>query len=216
MSLKAELAELKGQIKDKLPAERWEEINRNIDALIKTDIEAKAPVAGDTLKDFSLPGHTGDTVSLATLLKDGPAIITFYRGGWCPYCNLELRAYQQELSEIKKLGANLVAISPELPDNSMTTAEKLGLDFYVLSDVESEYGKELGIVYSPSEELRTLFSQLGLDLEQHNGAGNFDLPIPATFVVNTDGVITYAYANADYSTRADIAEVMQALRETSD
>lgn len=139
-------------------------------------------------------------------------LITFYRGGWCPYCNLELREYQNSLEGIKVLNTTLVAITPELPDASLSTTEKNELQFEVLSDVNAEYAKSLSLVFSLPEELRSIYLSFGISLEEHNGEGQFDLPLAATFVVAQNGTIASASAEADYTLRQEPSEVIQVLK----
>jgi peroxiredoxin len=151
-------------------------------------------------------------VDLGTLLKQGPVIVNFYRGGWCPYCNLELKAFQDALPEIKAAGASLVAISPEKPDDTLSTAEKSALAFPVLSDVGQKVGRAFGIVYDFTDELRGAYQGLGRDIPALNGTpGEWALPVPATYVVDRDGTIIYAYANADYRDRSEPRDVLAGL-----
>jgi len=138
--------------------------------------------------------------------------MTFYRGGWCPYCNLELKAYQDQLTNIKAENATLVAITPELPDVSLSTAEKNALEFEVLSDVNSDYARSLGLVFSLADELRPIYLSFGIEIEKHNGEGQFDLPLAATFVIAQDGTVASAFVDADYTTRQEPAEVVAALK----
>ncbi|GAU07378.1 peroxiredoxin-like family protein [Desulfoplanes formicivorans] len=212
MSLTEKLAELKAQNLAKIPKDAQKIMLADLEKLAKSDLVENAPKQGDTLKDFTLPNHNGETRHLATLRQNGPVVIIFYRGGWCPYCNMELHAYQQALPDIKAAGATLVAITPELPDASLTTAEKHGLEFEVLTDQNSTYAREIGIVFTLSQELRPIYTSFGIDIEGHNGKNQFDLPLAATFVVDTNGTIAYAFVAADYTLRADPADVVKALR----
>ena len=138
--------------------------------------------------------------------------MTFYRGGWCPYCNLELRAYQAVLPEIKAVGAVLVAITPELPDASLSTSEKNELEFEVLTDANSDYSREIGLVFTLPARLRPIYETFGINVEAHNGDGQFDLPLAATFIVDVDGSIASAFVNADYTVRAEPSDVVEVLR----
>ncbi|MCB1158583.1 MAG: AhpC/TSA family protein [Leptospiraceae bacterium] len=147
------------------------------------------------------------------MLEQGPVVISFYRGGWCPYCNLELRALQQALPEIKKLGAQLVAISPESPDNSLTTKEKNELEFQVLWDQENIIGKEYGIVFEYPEYLVEAYRSFGLSIALRNGSSRHQLPIPATFVLDQDGIIRFVFAEEDYTLRVQIKEILDCLRK---
>ncbi|WP_153556657.1 peroxiredoxin-like family protein [Roseimaritima sediminicola] len=180
--------------------------------LQESRIVATAPKTGDNLADFELPNHLGEKRSLATLRERGPVVVTFYRGGWCPYCNLELRAYQAVFPEIKAAGATLVAITPELPDASLSTAEKNGLEFEVLTDADAVYARQVGLVFTLPEPLRPIYQGLGINIEEHNGDGQFDLPLAATFVVDIDGSIASAFVNADYTARAEPSDVVKVLQ----
>ncbi len=126
---------------------------------------------GDEAPEFELPNANGKTVALSSLLSAGPVVLTFYRGGWCPYCNLQLRAYQRILPELAALGAQIVAISPEPPDTSLTTAEKNALEFEVLSDVTSKAARDYRLLYELSDELRDAYIGMGKDLSALNADG---------------------------------------------
>ena len=171
--------------------------------------------AGDRAPDFRLPNVHGSIVRLNDLLATGAAVLSFYRGGWCPYCNLALRALQKALPEITSLGAQLVAISPQTPDESLSTAEKNELAFFVLSDVGSETAKAFGIAFDLAEELRPIYARFGHALPAKNGDESWVLPIPATYVVDTDGTISLAFRDLDYRNRLEPAEIIAALRAIS-
>ncbi|MDY0190601.1 MAG: peroxiredoxin-like family protein [Desulfuromonas sp.] len=211
MSLKTQLAEMNRQSKSRLPDETVATMLAATKALSESGIVERAPKMGETLQNFTLPNQLGAQRSLAELRKNGPVVITFYRGGWCPYCNLELHAYQQILPEIKATGATLVAITPELPDESLTTAERHNLQFEVLSDINSEYANQLGLAFTFPAELRPIYTSFGINIEKHNGTGQFDLPLSATFVVDSAGTIIFAAVDADYTLRAEPADVVQVL-----
>ena len=180
--------------------------------LVATGIARQALSKGDTAPAFVLPNHKGEIVSSSDLLPHGPVLINFYRGNWCPYCNLELRAYQGQLERIHKAGATLVAISPMLPDNSLDTAQQNQLAFPVLSDVGNTVAEAFGLVFMVDTRIQAMYlERLGNDLPNLNGDGSFTLPLPATYVIGQDGVITYAYVNADYRLRADPEDVLAAL-----
>lgn len=168
--------------------------------------------AGDTLDDFTLPDATGTPVSLDELLADGPAVIVFYRGGWCPYCNLALRTYQAELlPELARHGARLVAISPQNPDQSLSTTEKAELTFTVLSDAGAQVAHRFGIAYEPAEDVLTAQRSLGLDLKEVNLEGATDLPMPTVLVVDSERVVRFADTHADYTSRTEVADILAAL-----
>lgn len=179
--------------------------------LLKEGIEKSALKEGDTIPFFCLPNVHGQSVAIKTLLEKGPLILSFYRGSWCPYCNLELRAYQQKLTEIKTSGAQMVAVSPELPDSSLSNAEKLELEFEVLSDVGNVISRQFGLVFKMPSDLAEVYKQLNSDITKHNGDDSWELPLPATYVVGSDGKIVFSYINADYLERADPKKVIEVL-----
>ena len=174
-------------------------------------ISEKALKKGDKLPAFKLSDATGKEVSSADLLAKGGIVVSFYRGGWCPYCNLELKALQNALSEINAKGYELVAITPETPDNSLSTQEKNELKFSVLSDIDNKYAKEAGLVFQMQEDLRAIYHEFGLDIPKHNGNQDYELPMPATYVVYSEGEIIYSFVAEDYSERADPVDVLKAL-----
>jgi peroxiredoxin len=180
-------------------------------AELRNGLARTALKAGDRAPAIALTNAKGAVVDVGPLLSRGPVIVTFYRGGWCPYCNLELKAFQQVLPEIKAAGASLVAISPEKPDDTISTAEKNALDFEVLSDIGQQVGRAFGLVYSFDDELKWAYRNFGLDIPAKNGADEWALPISATYVIDRDGVIVYAYTDADYRDRADPRDVLAAL-----
>jgi len=167
---------------------------------------------GDTLPDATLTDATGKSVTLSSLLANGPLIINFYRGGWCPYCNLELKAYQDLLPEITAAGATLVAISPEKPDNSLSTAEKNALTFPVLSDTGNAFAKSLGLVFELTGDLKSLYEGFGLDLPNANAESGWTLPIPAVYAISADGKILFADVDLDYRRRAEPSQALAALK----
>jgi peroxiredoxin len=185
----------------------------DLQTLVDSGIVDRAPKVGDKCPDVTLPNLLGEPVRLGGLLQQGPVVLTFYRGGWCPYCNLELHAYQQVLPELKATGATLVAITPEIADQSLTTVEKNALEFEVLTDLNSEYARKLGLVFTVANELRGIYRGFGIDIEKHNGEGQFDVPLASTFIVDGDGTIAYAFVAADYTLRAEPAEIIKILKE---
>jgi peroxiredoxin len=214
MSLKQQLAEYRAGWFKRVTAERQAIMERHI-AGLRDGLAKSALKTGDGAPAIVLGNARGDTVDVGALLKNGPVIISFYRGGWCPYCNLELRAFQQILPEIKAVGAALVAISPEKPDDTLSTAEKNALSFEVLSDVGQKVGRAFGLVYDFSDELKSAYKEFGIDIPGKNGAEDWALPISATYVIDRDGTIIYAYTDADYRDRAEPADVLEVLKKTA-
>ena len=215
MSFHEELAMLKAKISSQLPEETSRKFEQSIKDLSDAGVAANAPRVGDRLNSFDLSNQSGIRRSLDELLTNGPAVIVFYRGSWCPYCNLELRSYQKVLPEIKAAGAQLVAITPELPDSSLTIVEKNELDYEVLSDVDSIYTKEIGLSFTLDNDLRKAYADAGADLADFNGEGQYSLPVPATYVVSARGSIVFAHVDVDYTTRANPEEVLKIVKAIS-
>jgi len=215
MSLKAELDAFRSEFMAHVPPEVRDAMVRADMELAASGIAQRALRAGDRKPDVSLPDARGRYVRLNGLLAAGPVVLSFYRGGWCPYCNLELRALQQALPEITRLGATLVAVSPQTPDESLSTAEKNALAFPVLSDAGSATARSFGIAYDLAEELRPIYTRFGHALPDKNGDESWVLPIPATYVIDTDGTIALAYVDVDYRNRLEPAEILTALQSLS-
>lgn len=179
---------------------------------IKNGLTPVGLEVGDQMPSFELPDQTGQLVKSADLLKNGPLVVSFYRGGWCPYCNLQLQALQKLVPEFEKLGAQLVAISPQKPDESLSTAEKNELSFTVLSDADRQVGESFQLMFKVSEDIKPLYQGFGIDLDAVNGDDSWRLPVPATFVVNNEGEVVYAFVNGDYKKRAEPNDILQVLR----
>ncbi|SIS60075.1 peroxiredoxin-like family protein [Salimicrobium flavidum] len=169
--------------------------------------------SGEKAPNFRLPDAKGQTVELYDQLKQGPVILTFYRGGWCPYCNMELREYQQIIDDIHDEGAELIAVSPEVPDQSLSTKEKNELEYHVLSDVGNEVTSDYNLVYQLPDYLIEVYKNKGLDVDNHNGDDEWKLPVSATYIINTDGTIIFDYTKADYKDRAEPSEVLKELKQ---
>ena len=196
------------------------ELTAVVDALVAgivaDHILASSLKEGDLAPSFTLPDALGHAVTLADVLEKGPVVLTFYRGEWCPYCNLQLHAYQAMLPEITALGASLIAISPQTPDHSLSMAEKHALSFAVLSDVGNRVARQFGVVFQYDEAARHFFADRGLDLARFNGDATWELPVPATYVIAPDGVIRLAFVDPDYRHRLEPAELLDGLRTVAE
>ena len=213
MTLKAELEQQLAKFNQRASRELAETIQAGVDELVRDDIAGRAIKQGDMAPDFNLPNAQGNPVALSALLAKGPVVLTFYRGGWCPYCNLQLRAYQKILPEIRGLGAQLVAVSPEPPDASLSTAEKNDLEFEVLSDVESQTAKDFSLLFEFSEQLKQAYIGMGRLLDEYNADGQWHLPVPATYVIAKDGRVALSYVDPEYRNRLEPSEILAALQE---
>ena len=209
--LAAARAKYRGEI---IPADALSVMDTETEALRASGIERRALKPGAVAPDFMLPDAQGRCVRLQSLLRQGPVILVFYRGGWCPYCNLHLRGFQRALPEFQQFGAQMVAISPQLPDNSLSTQEKDELTFAVLSDVGNKVARQFGIVFQIGEKLEELYRKFGHPLDLFNGPdGAQHLPVPATFLIDGKGVIRLAHVDVDYTRRLDPDDVILTLRE---
>ena len=211
-TLQQQLADYQAGFKQRAPADRVAMMEAATARLRATGIEANALQVGATLPALTLTDATGKPVDLKALNTAGPLVIVFYRGGWCPYCNLELREWQRLLPQLGELGATLVAISPQTPDNSLSTAEKNELAFPVLSDSGLAAAQAFGIAFTLSPELVALYAKAGNDLPTLNGNGQWVLPVPATYLVDRSGVVAWAHVEADYRRRAEPQDVLDRIR----
>jgi peroxiredoxin len=211
-TLATQLADYKAGFAQRVAPERVTMLEAATRDLRASGIEQRALHAGDAAPaDLTLPDALGRPVRLADLWQRGPLVLLFYRGGWCPYCNLELRAWQKRLPELQRLGASLVAVSPQTPDHSMSTAEKNELAFPVLSDSALAASDTFGVTFTLPPELIELYGRVGNDLPVVNGNGQWALPLPATYVIGRDGRIAFAHVEADYRERAEPDDVLRAL-----
>ena len=163
---------------------------------------------GDTLPTFTLPNALGRQVSSSELLSQGPILITFYRGSWCPFCNVALRSLQSHLDDFKAKNVTVIAITPELPDTSISTKEKHDLKFEVLSDVGNVYAEKLGLLFQQPDELRPFYNDNGIDLKKRNGDDSFTVPVPATLLVDAKGLVRNAYLEPDWTKRLETSEAL--------
>lgn len=178
--------------------------------LKQSGAEKRALKKGDPFPNGVLMNHLGNEVILSDYLGHNRAIISFYRGAWCPYCNLELRAYNALLEDDENKDVNMIAISPEKPDQAIDTIDIDTLNLTVLSDVNNEFAKKIGLVFKTTALLRLLYRFDGINLNKSQGNQFGELPIPATYVIDSDGTITYAFIDADYTRRAEPTEVIAA------
>ncbi len=212
MSLKNKLTEFKSAFLEKVPQQIVETMQKAEDALKESRLAEGALAAGNDAVDFTLPNARGEQVSSAELREQGPIVVSFYRGGWCPYCSLELKALQDVNSEIEALGARLLAISPQVPDESLSTAEKNDLEFEVLSDLKGKVADQYGLTFSLDEDLRPIYKNWGADVAVVNDDSDCKLPVPATYVISQEGKIVHAFVEEDYTARLEPNEILDSLR----
>jgi len=205
--------EVKAAAASQLPPEVVAVFESDQADLAARGVPGGAVSVGDTLAPFGLPDATGQSRMLEELTADGPAVIVFYRGRWCPYCNVTLRTYQRELQpQLGDYSARLVAISPETPDESLNTQEKAELSYTVLSDKGAELASSLGITFEPSEDGLAAQRKLGVDIRTTRADDGTVLPMPTVLIVDRDRVVRFVDIHPDYSGRTEVQDILAALQ----
>ncbi len=196
-----------------LPTHLLQDLLSPIGQLINSGAAENALKEGAQAPDFALPDACGTAVRLSHLLTQGPVIMTFYRGQWCPYCHLALRAYQQALPHMQARGASLVAISPQTPDHSRALAEKLELTFALLSDRGNQVARQFGLVFTIDEAVRQAHKQVCADLPAFNGDNSWELPMAGTFLLDQSRTVRLAFVHPDFTRRLDPSVIIAWLNE---
>lgn len=210
-SLAQQIEELKENLVKQLPTEVLEVFEKSIQDLKTKNIEESSIKVNDKFPDFSLPGAGNKIINLMERLKDGKMIVAFFRGSWCPYCNLELKALQDCLKQITDRKITLIAISPQTPDYSEELKNRHHLEFELLTDKDNVLAKQLGISFELQDDVVPVYARLGIALSDYNENHNNELPVPAIFVIDTDRTITYKFADTNYMNRVDIQELIGQL-----
>jgi peroxiredoxin len=211
MTLKQEIDAFVADAADRMPPQLIADIGRSIEQVRDSGLVQRALGEGDLAPPFVLPNARGRPVALKDHLRRGPVIVTFYRGVWCPYCTLELRAYQRLLPQIRAAGGDVIAISPQTPDNSERTASSNVIGFEVLSDHGNEVAAEFGIAYPTPDAVRRTTAMFGVDIDAINGVANSELPVSATYVIDSDRRIALASIDVDFRVRLEPADALAAL-----
>ena len=209
--LAKQIEQFNNELATQVPQEVLEAFGKSIEDLQKKKIEEKSIKLGEIMPEFLLPNVKNEIINSNEILKNGKMIIAFYRGSWCPYCNLELKMLQDHIPKIKDKNATLVAISPQSPDNSLTVVEKHNLTFEVLTDTDNLFAKQLGISFELQDFVLPYYQALGIDLMHFNKNNDNSLPVPAVFVIDQNGKIIYKFVDANYMNRIDIDELLQTL-----
>lgn len=210
-SLQAELDALYKRFVREAPAAVTEAIREAMKQMADSGVAETCLREGMRPLDFSLPGQHRQMVTLSELLAQGPVVISFFRGGWCPYCSLELKHLQQIDPQIRALGARLIALSPQTIEQNRETADRLGIEFPLLSDGGNRVASLFGLVFDLPEMLRPIYRNHGIDLPQFNDTHGYELPIAATYVLDETGLIRLAFADTDYTRRLEPREVLDCL-----
>ena len=209
--LEKEINEKKAAFESSASEDKKQKYAEGIAAVVETNIVGNALQVGETAINFTLPNALGKKITLYDELVNGPVILMWYRGGWCPYCNMQLHYMQEMLPEFKKLGASLIAITPETPDNSISTKEKNDLEFEVLSDLNNKVGYEYKVVFKLTEDVKEIYEN-GFELSKFNGNDKGELPLAATYIIGQNKVIQYAFLDADYRNRAEPQDLLEHLK----
>jgi len=194
-----------------IPEDTLNLLMSELQGLITTGLAEDSLSKGKNFPSFELPNANNKALGLDALLTDGPLVISFYRGAWCPYCNLELNALQQRMPDINAAGGRLIAISPQVPDKSADQVTSSQLTFEVLSDVGNKLAKQCGLVFTLPESLRPIYAEWQLDIPGHNADDSFELPMPATYIIGTDGLVHYAFVDMDYTNRLEPDVIIEQL-----
>lgn len=216
MSLQAQLDAFKadfeaGKPPYNVPPAVIKTMHRATAELIASGAADRALKTGDQAPEFVLKDPEGNTISSADLLKKGPLVISFYRGVWCPYCNMELQALEAAKPEFDKLGASIIAISPQTAPNSRKSVRQNNLTFPILSDPKGDIGAAFGLRFSLPDYLVDLYKSMKNDLPNFNDDPAWTLPMPARYVIDRDGIILYADVNPDYTLRPDPEDMIPVL-----
>ncbi len=166
---------------------------------------------GDIAPNFKLRNAAGTWIELSRVLERGPVVLSFYRGVWCPYCNKELKSLERALPKMEKLGATVLALSPELRAHVKENVKKNSLHFDLLADKDNAVAKLFGVSFELDDKTIDKYDTYGIDVAKHNGTGKHELPIPATYVIDTDGSIAFAFTHEDYTKRAKTKDILKAL-----
>lgn len=209
-SLKDQIQQFQEANAGQMPQEIVALIGRVINELRDSGV-AKGLSVGEKAPNFTLRDALGNDVELYKELGKGPVVLTFYRGQWCPYCNLQLKAYQEILPEIHDLGAQLIAVNPQNPDNSLTMKEKAGLSFTVLSDVQGLVAEEYKLRFDIPAYIQEIYQKMGLNLSKHNAGGEWALPVPATMIIDQNAIVRSAFVDTDYTKRMESQDILDAL-----
>jgi len=211
MTLHEEITAIRQQMMAQIPEPVAAMMQEATTDLARSGLIEHAVKTGDTMPDFDLPDLGDGHIRLSSLLQDAPVVISFYRGGWCPYCSLEMQALQRVLPDIERAGGKLVSIAPELPENAEQTRDKGNLTFPILHDRDNALARQCGLVFTLPELLRPVYEGFGIDLEGSQGNESFELPVPATYIVRSDGVVAFAFVDVDYTQRMEPSRIVEIL-----
>ncbi|MCL5246147.1 AhpC/TSA family protein [Cellulophaga sp. 20_2_10] len=209
MTLKEQTEELRQNVLERMPKSIVQTFKKDISDLVASKLKENALQVGATLPDSVFKDITGKNVYLSEIHTDDYLILNFYRGGWCPYCNMELREYNRLENEFKKYNAHIVAISAEMPEFLEETNSKNNINYPILSDINAEFMKKLGIVFSISEKAKIDFTGFGVDFKEIHGNTKHELPVPAIYVIDKNFKVVFTHFEEDYMTRLEPTELLE-------
>jgi len=211
VSLREQTEALFAEHRRSMPPELMARVEGAVQQLVDSGIESRCLKAGDKIPAFSLPDSRGKVYDVMKLLSRGPLVLSFYRGGWCMYCNLELRALQEYLPAIRRKGAELLAITPQRAQGTSHSAEEQGLEYPILTDFENRVGHQFGLTYEVSDLIRPILNQAGINIPVENETSGYQLPVTATYVVDRSGTIVSAFTDANHFRRMEPADILAAI-----
>lgn len=209
--LREVLDELSATLLPKFEKEALDNFGRHESGMKQDNFVGASLSSGDKIIDFELPNQYNQVVKFSEILGENPTVLTFYRGGWCLYCNLQLRYLQEALPDFNLLGAKLIAISPEAPENAKVTSSDNQLGYTVLSDLESKVSRQFQVGYKVPDYLLGTYQKMGLDLSKINKAEEVYLPLTAAYVIDPDMTVRYAWVTESFRERADVGEILKSI-----
>ena len=213
MDFQAKLDKIRQRVEGNLPPSYLKVMHGSTADLQRSGISDRVLKAGAQAPQFELTDYKGEQVSSKALLEQGPLVLTFYRGSWCPYCNADMAELNHHLDEIKDLGATLVAASPELPQFLNKIVMMHNLNFDILFDDRNELADQFGVKWQYQDDLKALYrDKFQINLEYQQGNPDWTLPLPSRFVIDQSGLIRYAESKIDYRERPDPVHMLDALR----
>ncbi len=212
MTLTTQLKEFRDMTMNRMPQSIIQSFNDGIEELKTNRLKENALQKGDTIPEFSLKDINGENIQLMDVHRSEFLILNFYRGGWCPYCNMELRAYESLKKDFEAADSNIIAISAEVPKLAAQTTQKNLITFPVLTDVDAHFMKQVGIVFQLNEKTKKDYESFGMDFTQIHGNENYELPVPAIYVINKNLEIVFVHFEADYMTRIEPKEVLSIIK----
>ncbi|MBU2974598.1 peroxiredoxin-like family protein [Zobellia sp. B3R18] len=212
MTLQEQLKQMRHASMERMPQSIMKVFTDSIADIRKSQLKENALQVGDYVPDMNLQNSNGNNLWLSNLIEQEFLILNFYRGGWCPYCNMELREYERLRKSFNQLNTDIVGISAEIPELANTTTNKNGISFPVLTDIDAQSMKAVGIVFQLDEASKKEFKNFGMDFTKIHGNSNFELPVPAVYVINKNMQIVYTHFEEDYMTRLEPTELLKNLK----